>query len=133
MPFGCFCLLFHTAILPHPNIRFKSCNTQNIFPKNAVTIFISAHKINHKQHLEGTNMSDLTATHCGCNNTSTTNNGCGCSSWIWILILLSCCGNNGDGCGCGNSFFGNGLFGGNDNNCCSWIWILILLSCCCNN
>ncbi len=39
-------------------------------------------------------MSDLTATHCGCNNTSTANNGCG--SWIWILILLSCCGGNND-------------------------------------
>ncbi len=77
-------------------------------------------------------MSDLTATHCGCNNTCATNNGCG--SWIWILILLSCCGNYGDNCGCGGGFFGgNSLFGGGDNNCCSWIWILILLSCCCNN
>ena len=101
--------------------------------QNSVTFSPSVHKINHKQHLEGTNMSDLTATHCGCNNTNTANNGCGCGSWIWILILLSCCGNN-DGCGCGNGFFGNnGLFGGNDNNCCSWIWILILLSCCCGN
>ena len=73
-------------------------------------------------------MSDLTATHCGCNNPSPANSGCG--SCIWILILLSCCGN---GDGCGNGLFGNSFFGGNDNNCCSWIWILILLSCCCNN
>lgn len=153
MQFGCF-FPIHIAILPQSNICFKyplhrnhalaKCLPQNacclltdkckmIFLKNSVTISPSGHKINHKQHLEGTNMSDLTATHCGCNNTNTANNGCGCGSWIWILILLSCCGNNGDGCGCGNGFFGNGFFGGNDNNCCSWIWILILLSCCCNN
>jgi len=73
-------------------------------------------------------MSDLTATHCGCNTPNPTSNGC--SSWIWILILLSCC-NGGDSCGCGGGLFGNNLFGG-ENNCCSWIWILILLSACCN-
>lgn len=77
-------------------------------------------------------MSDLTATHCGCNNASPASNN-GCASWIWILILLSCCGGNGDGCGNGGGFFGGNSFFGGDNNCCSWIWILILLSCCCNN
>lgn len=74
-------------------------------------------------------MSDLTATHCGCNNAVNNNSGCG--SWIWILILLSCCGgcgNSGDGCGIG------GLCGGgNGGGCDSIIWILVLLCCCGGN
>ena len=49
-------------------------------------------------------MSDLSATHCGCNN-------------------------NNDGCGCDGGGFN--LFGGSDNNCCNTlIWLLILSSCC---
>ena len=55
-------------------------------------------------------MSELSASHCGCNQTNTMPEcGCGCgnnggNNWIWILILLSCCG----GCGNGLGFFNNG-------------------------
>ena len=87
----------------------------------------------------GTQMSDLTASNCGCDN----DNRCGCNnnvfggnsnSWIWIILLLSCCGgcgngffggnnNCGCGCGCGTDTISN--FGGN-----SCIWIIILLFFC---
>lgn len=67
-------------------------------------------------------MSDLTATHCGCNNVS--NNGCG--SWIWIIILLFCCNGN-NGCGLGGDMCNN------NNGCDSIIWIILLLCCCGNN
>lgn len=85
-------------------------------------------------------MSDLSATHCGCNDACSKpscNNGC--SGIIWIIILLCICGNGNDGIMggiCGN---------GGNNNCCdkccddgcsggcgSMIWIIILL-CCCGN
>ena len=77
-------------------------------------------------------MSDLSASHCGCNQTISTNDGCGCgfnNNWIWIIILLFCCG------GCGNSFgFSNNRCdcdnGCNNNSC---IWIIILLFFCCGN
>lgn len=64
-------------------------------------------------------MSDLTATNCGC--------GCGneCSNGIslcTLLILLAVCG------GCGNGFMGGN--GGCGNDCCL---LLILLLCCGGN
>ncbi|MCI6553577.1 MAG: chorion class high-cysteine HCB protein 13 [Lachnospiraceae bacterium] len=71
-------------------------------------------------------MSDLTATHCGC---EANNNSC-CGSFLWILILLFCCNGNHDGCGCGN-----GILGGMNSGCgCdSIIWIILLLCFCGNN
>lgn len=73
-------------------------------------------------------MSDLTATHCGCNESPS--NGCG--SFIWIIILLFCCGGNGGGIGggCGggcNSGCNSGC--GNGSGCDSIFLILILLCC----
>ena len=75
-------------------------------------------------------MSDLSATHCGCNNTREGNNGC-CS--LRLILLVAICGGNHDGWGCGGSGFGH--FNNNSDGCgCgSWIWLLILLCCCGGN
>lgn len=96
------------------------------------------HSIYHKKLNGGNNMSELTATQCGCSRDNCSNNNSGCSSWIWIIILLffcGGCGNNND-CGCGFGGMGN-FFGGNGcdngNSCCEWIIILILLFSCCGN
>lgn len=77
-------------------------------------------------------MSDLTASHCGCESRSQCDSNCGCNSIIWIIILFFLCGNNG-GCmgGCGNGILGG--CGNNDGMGCECIIIIILLLLCCGN
>lgn len=102
------------------NKQLNFCFNIFLFKKHIQAI---PHMINHKTKKiwRQLNMSDLTATGCGCGS-SVNNGNNGCCSIIWILLLLSCCG----GCG-GNS----GFFNGGDNNCgCDIIWIILLLSCC---
>lgn len=68
-------------------------------------------------------MSDISASHCGCDRPQE-NNGCG--GILWLIILLCICGNGSSGSnGCGMNFCGGG-----EGGCESIIWILILLSCC---
>ncbi len=73
-------------------------------------------------------MSDLSASHCGCNNgVSPINENGGCGNLIWLIILLSCCGN-------GNGLSPANTFGDGNGSCCNTIiWLLVLLSCCGNN
>lgn len=67
-------------------------------------------------------MSDISASHCGCDRPQE-NNGCG--GILWLIILLCICGNGSSGSnGCGMNFCGG------EGGCESIIWILILLSCC---
>lgn len=79
-------------------------------------------------------MSDLTASHCGCEgNRPAENNGCG--GILWIIILLSCCGGNGSGMGCGNSCGcggGGGICGGGNSGggCDNILFLILILSCC---
>ena len=104
-----------------------------LFFRQAETWTCPAHKINHKtkqQNMEAINMSDLSATNCGCGNTRESSGNNGCCSLIWLIILFSLFNNN-DSCGCGCGGGLNLFNGGSDGcGCNSIIWLLILFSCC---
>lgn len=78
-------------------------------------------------------MSDLTASHCGCERSQNESN-CGCSTIIWIIILLFLCNNNGSGIlgGCGGCILG-GCGEGEGMGCECIIIIILLLFFCCGN
>ena len=79
-------------------------------------------------------MSDLTATHCGCNNNNSSVLGGGSCNWIiWILLLSCICGKGNGGCGFDNILGGNscGCDDGCGNNSCQWLIWILLISCFC--
>lgn len=76
-------------------------------------------------------MSDLTASHCGCNKPEPAQCGGGCGGILWIIILMCLCGNKGESNGCGSSCGGGMDICGSGEGGCGMIFLILILCGCC--